>query len=168
MTTIPTCSRRHSRKRSIDWIHWGGQLIISGPRNLERLKGTFLADYLPARAGKAVTISRQILKQLDNALVHRRRGIGRFASGFAAIRQPAAERGPEIVDAAARDVGRLMYLGPAGFWSSVESVVVASWHPRFRLPTGNSSTGSDSTNCLTPAFFGGAREFFASTAAPSP
>lgn len=32
----------------IDWIHWGGQLIISGPSSLATLKGSFLAPYLPA------------------------------------------------------------------------------------------------------------------------
>ncbi|MDZ4820661.1 MAG: hypothetical protein SGJ20_16980 [Planctomycetota bacterium] len=40
----------------LDWIHWGGELIISGPDTLEKLKGSFLdpsADrsYLPALPG---------------------------------------------------------------------------------------------------------------------
>ena len=32
----------------LDWIHWGGQLIISGPETLDTLRDSFLADYLPA------------------------------------------------------------------------------------------------------------------------
>ena len=32
----------------LDWIHFGGQLIISGPDGLDKLKSSFLADYLPA------------------------------------------------------------------------------------------------------------------------
>ena len=32
----------------IDWLHWGGQLIISGPESLDLLHGSFLAPYLPA------------------------------------------------------------------------------------------------------------------------
>lgn len=32
----------------VDWLHWGGQLIINGPQTLDTLKNSFLADYLPA------------------------------------------------------------------------------------------------------------------------
>lgn len=32
----------------VDWLHWGGQLIISGPRSFDKLRGSFLAPYLPA------------------------------------------------------------------------------------------------------------------------
>lgn len=32
----------------LDWIHWGGQLIVSGPETLETLNNSFLSDYLPA------------------------------------------------------------------------------------------------------------------------
>ena len=34
----------------LDWLHWGGQLIVSGPRSLERLRGSFLAELMPATA----------------------------------------------------------------------------------------------------------------------
>jgi len=34
----------------LDWLHWGGQLIVSGPDTLDTLRGSFLEDYLPARA----------------------------------------------------------------------------------------------------------------------
>jgi hypothetical protein len=32
----------------LDWLHWGGQLLISGPDTLDGLKGSFLGPYLPA------------------------------------------------------------------------------------------------------------------------
>ena len=32
----------------LDWIHFGGQLILSGPDCLAKLQTSFLADYLPA------------------------------------------------------------------------------------------------------------------------
>lgn len=32
----------------LDWIHWGGQLIVSGPETLDTLRSSFLTDYLPA------------------------------------------------------------------------------------------------------------------------
>lgn len=34
----------------VDWLHWGGQLIVSGPESLDLLYGSFLAPYLPATA----------------------------------------------------------------------------------------------------------------------
>ncbi len=37
----------------IDWIHFGGQLILSGPDCLEQLSDSFLADYLPAETAGA-------------------------------------------------------------------------------------------------------------------
>jgi len=32
----------------IDWLHWGGTLVVSGPHSLDTLRGTALASYLPA------------------------------------------------------------------------------------------------------------------------
>ncbi|HYW78616.1 MAG TPA: hypothetical protein VE890_03530, partial [Thermoguttaceae bacterium] len=37
----------------LDWLHWGGQLILSGPETLDTLRDSFLAPYLPATAGEA-------------------------------------------------------------------------------------------------------------------
>ena len=41
----------------LDWLHWGGQLIVSGPETLDTLRGTFLAPYLPAESGGTTTLS---------------------------------------------------------------------------------------------------------------
>lgn len=40
----------------VDWIHWGGRLIINGPDSMATLRGSFLDPYLPVDAGKAITI----------------------------------------------------------------------------------------------------------------
>ncbi len=34
----------------VDWLHFGGQLILSGPDCLSKLESSFLADYLPAQS----------------------------------------------------------------------------------------------------------------------
>ncbi len=34
----------------VDWLHFGGQLILSGPDCLTKLEASFLADYLPAQS----------------------------------------------------------------------------------------------------------------------
>src|SRR5690606_5537569 len=44
---------RKRREALVDWLHWGGQLIISGPDSLALLKDSFLAPYLPASDGGA-------------------------------------------------------------------------------------------------------------------
>ncbi len=34
----------------VDWLHWGGRLIINGPDSLDTLRGSFLTDFLPAKS----------------------------------------------------------------------------------------------------------------------
>lgn len=45
----------------LDWLHWGGQLIISGPETLATLRGSFLEPFLPASAGAAIELGRDAL-----------------------------------------------------------------------------------------------------------
>ncbi len=45
----PNALDQAQRDALIDWLHWGGSLIISGPVGLERLTGSFLEPYLPAK-----------------------------------------------------------------------------------------------------------------------
>ncbi len=40
----------------LSWLHWGGQLIVSGPGSLDQLAGTFLAPYLPAKSDGTVEL----------------------------------------------------------------------------------------------------------------
>lgn len=49
----------------VDWIHWGGNLIISGPRSFDLLRGSFLADYLPATAAQATQFDAQAFAELN-------------------------------------------------------------------------------------------------------
>ena len=41
----------------VDWLNWGGQLLISGPISLDLLKGSFLEPLLPAAADGAIELS---------------------------------------------------------------------------------------------------------------
>ncbi len=41
----------------MDWLHWGGQLMVNGPDSLDLLKGSFLEPYLPATSGGSRKIS---------------------------------------------------------------------------------------------------------------
>lgn len=55
------------RQALIDWLHWGGQLIISGPDSLDRLRGSFLDKYLAAEGDGATEIEQAKLDTLTHA-----------------------------------------------------------------------------------------------------
>ncbi|WP_254510545.1 hypothetical protein [Anatilimnocola floriformis] len=61
----PTVLTKEQQTALLDWLHWGGQLIISGPNSLDRLKQTFLEPYLPATSGQAKTIGANELADLN-------------------------------------------------------------------------------------------------------
>lgn len=61
----PTVLTERQKTALLDWIHWGGQLVISGPNSLDRLKESFLAPYLPAASGKALQIGEEELSELN-------------------------------------------------------------------------------------------------------
>jgi len=49
----PKALEPEQQRALVDWLHWGGGLVISGPDSLDQLKGSFLEPYLPATAGAA-------------------------------------------------------------------------------------------------------------------
>jgi hypothetical protein len=49
----------------LDWLHWGGQIIVSGPNSLDLLRGSFLEPYLPALAGDAVQLPAAEFEELN-------------------------------------------------------------------------------------------------------
>jgi hypothetical protein len=49
----------------VDWLHFGGQLILSGPDCVERLEKSFLADFLPAKADQAVNLANADLAEFN-------------------------------------------------------------------------------------------------------
>ncbi|MBA2115952.1 hypothetical protein [Bremerella alba] len=53
----------------VDWLHFGGQLIISGPDSLDRLKLSFLGDYLPADDGGSVELGQDRFQAWNDEFV---------------------------------------------------------------------------------------------------
>ena len=49
----------------VDWLHWGGQIIVSGPDALEQLHNSFLRPYLPASVEKSRTFAAEDLAELQ-------------------------------------------------------------------------------------------------------
>ena len=50
----------------LDWLHWGGQLVISAPITLDLLRGSFLKDYLPATSTETDELSAEDLRPLSD------------------------------------------------------------------------------------------------------
>ena len=61
----PAILTQDQQNAMLDWIHWGGQLIISGPNSLDKLKGSFLAPYLPAESGQALKLDQTSFDELN-------------------------------------------------------------------------------------------------------
>lgn len=60
----------------LDWIHFGGQVIVSGPDSLDKLQSSFLADYLPAHFEQTRNLTNADVKELnDNWTVEARKKI---------------------------------------------------------------------------------------------
>lgn len=53
------------QRAMVDWLHWGGQVVVSGPESLDSLRSSFLAKYLPADAGSSTTLTTQNIEALD-------------------------------------------------------------------------------------------------------
>lgn len=63
----PSIFEPPQREALVDWLQWGGQLIISGPDSLALLRDSFLAPYLPATAGDAWQITKDDLQPMVDA-----------------------------------------------------------------------------------------------------
>lgn len=61
----PESLRPDQRDALVDWINWGGQLIVNGPDSLDLLRGSFLEPLLPATWGGARQIPRREIELLE-------------------------------------------------------------------------------------------------------
>lgn len=49
----------------VDWLHFGGQIIFSGPDCLDRLQSSFLADYLPGQFEESIALNKSDVEELN-------------------------------------------------------------------------------------------------------
>ena len=76
----------------INWLHWGGQIIVSGPDALEQLRNSFLRAYLPATVEKTQAFSAHDMEELsywDWA-----DGVGRSPQSGETLVRGEVEKGP--------------------------------------------------------------------------
>lgn len=63
----PAVFSQEQQTALIDWLHWGGQIIISGPNSLDKLKGSFLEPYLPADGGSTLKLATEAFAELNRS-----------------------------------------------------------------------------------------------------
>jgi hypothetical protein len=61
---MPQSLDAEQQQALVDWLHWGGQLILSGPDTLDTLRDSFLAPYLPAVSAGTRQLTRDDLAPL--------------------------------------------------------------------------------------------------------
>jgi hypothetical protein len=50
----------------VDWLHWGGTLLVSGPSSWSRLQNSFLSPYLPANQAETVALTTEDFAELSS------------------------------------------------------------------------------------------------------
>lgn len=53
----------------VDWLHWGGQIVVSGPSSWGRLQNSFMAPYLPAISADSVVLTDKDFESISNTWV---------------------------------------------------------------------------------------------------
>ena len=62
---LPSSLAPSQQQALLDWLHWGGGLILGGPQTLEVLRGSFLDDCLPATVAESVRLDSGSLAPLN-------------------------------------------------------------------------------------------------------
>lgn len=70
----PTRMTPEQQLAMLDWIHWGGRLIVNGPDSLDLLRGSFLDEYLPAKSTGTRTFTTEDLSDWSAYWSRRDRG----------------------------------------------------------------------------------------------
>lgn len=62
----PQTLTKQQQQALLDWLHWGGQLIVSGPNSLDKLKGSFLEPFLPCSSEEAASLGEAELEPINS------------------------------------------------------------------------------------------------------
>jgi hypothetical protein len=61
----PTLFDSEQQQALLDWLHWGGLLIVNGPNSMDRLRNSFLDHYLPADHVEATNLNQADFQELN-------------------------------------------------------------------------------------------------------
>lgn len=63
---VPQDLDTQQQQALLDWLHFGGQLILSGPDCLDKLQNSFLSPYLPAKFVSSSNLSQSDFQELND------------------------------------------------------------------------------------------------------
>lgn len=75
----------------VDWLHWGGQLLVSGPSSWSRLQNSFLAPYLPVKSAGSVELGTEDFQPLNHWVVPDMTGLPSDALEIVGAKMPGLE-----------------------------------------------------------------------------
>jgi hypothetical protein len=78
------------QKALVDWIHWGGQLVISGPASWSRLYDSFLSPLLPVNRAESIELRTEDFGELSDSWITQDLGQYSHASPLEIIGAPVA------------------------------------------------------------------------------
>jgi hypothetical protein len=61
----PSLLTPDQQQAMIDWLHFGGQLVVNGPVGYTKLKNSFLESYLPISAGEPKNLQADDIQQIN-------------------------------------------------------------------------------------------------------
>lgn len=94
----PTVLTPEQQQAMLDWLNWGGQLILSGPNSLDRLNGTFLEPFLPAESSKSINLEQESFAEFNEFWSNPRRKDKPSESRDLRVVKPIAGIELELVD----------------------------------------------------------------------
>jgi hypothetical protein len=95
----------------VDWLHWGGQLVISGPTSWSRLQNSFLSPYLPGLSADSVELTTDSFAEMSRTWITK--DLGKLQTT-----DPIQIVGPPVA-------GLKMNLSPRGAWLPGSGELVA-------------------------------------------
>lgn len=118
----PTRLSPEQQAALVDWLHWGGRLIVNGPDSLALLQGSFLDEYLPVDGGGGRKLGAQDLRVWSQYWAARSQGTPQETlvplEPWSGIELKPRSHGRELAGG-----GRLFYEGNVGAGSIVVSAV---------------------------------------------
>ena len=62
----PTLLTPQQQQAMLDWLHFGGQLLVSGPDSLDTLRGSFLGPHLSATSAKSLPLEQSAFNEIND------------------------------------------------------------------------------------------------------
>jgi len=110
----PTRMSAEQQEALVDWLHWGGRILVNGPDSLDLLRSSFLDEYLPVDPAGPRSITAEDLRSWSSSWARRSEGtqapVLKPTQPWSGIKLKPREEARELIGGAGlfyeRDIGR--------------------------------------------------------------